>query len=280
MVNRRSTKARGRSFRDRLRVAPGSAFRLSDFDTRETLGVDKDASAALLETTMGRLADLQERLWAENRRRLLVVLQGIDTAGKGGTIEHVMGAFNPQGCHIYGFKVPTEEEFARDYLWRIHQRVPRNGEIVIFDRSHYEDVLVVRVHNLVPAERWKRRYDQINAFERLLVEEGTTIVKLFLAIDKEEQRERLQARFDDPAKRWKLRLRDLEERKRWDEYAAAYEAALEHCSTDVAPWYAIPSSRKWFRNLAVSQILLETLEELDPQLPPSSDPVPDDLVIE
>jgi PPK2 family polyphosphate:nucleotide phosphotransferase len=209
-----------------------------------------------------------------------VVLQGIDTAGKGGTIEHVMGAFNPQGCHVHGFKVPSDEELARDYLWRVHQRVPRSGEIGIFDRSHYEDVLVVRAHGLVPRQRWERRYDQINAFERLLVEEGTVIVKLFLAIDKDEQRERLQARLDDPAKRWKMRLRDLEERKRWDDYVAAYEAMLQRCSTELAPWFAVPAGRKWFRNLAVSQILLETLEEMDPQLPPGPDDLPAGLVVE
>jgi PPK2 family polyphosphate:nucleotide phosphotransferase len=269
-----------RSFRDRLRIAPGSRFRIADFDTRDTLGFDKQSAASRMEKTTDALADLQERLWAENRQRLLIVLQGIDTAGKGGTIEHVMGAFSPQGCDVIGFKAPTDEELAHDYLWRVHHRVPRNGEIVIFDRSHYEDVLVVRVRDLVPRKRWERRYDQINEFERILVEEGTTIVKLFLAIDKDEQRERLQARYDNPAKRWKFKLGDLDERKRWDDYMAAYEAALEHCSTAVAPWYAIPSSHKWVRNLAVGQILLETLEELDPQIPSSPDKLPDDLVIE
>jgi len=279
MANRRRSKSRGSTFRDRLRVAPGSTFRLSAFDTRDTFGFEKEAAVALLETTMPRLSDLQERLWAENRQRLLVVLQGIDTAGKGGTIEHVLGAFNPQGCDVHGFKVPTEEELAHDYLWRVHQRVPRNGEIMIFDRSHYEDVLVVRVKRLVPKDRWEQRYDQINAFERLLVDEGTTIVKLFLAIDKDEQRERLQARYDDPAKRWKFRLADLEERKRWDEYVAAYEAMLERCSTERAPWYVIPASRKWFRNVAVSQILLETLEEMDPTIPAAPEPLPDGLVV-
>jgi PPK2 family polyphosphate:nucleotide phosphotransferase len=269
-----------RSFRERLRVEPGSHVHLAAFDTRDTLGHDKASATRLMEATATRLGDLQERLWADNRQRLLIVLQGIDTAGKGGTIEHVLGAFNPQGCDVYGFKVPTEEELAHDYLWRVHQRVPRNGEIVIFDRSHYEDVLVVRVHELVPKARWERRYDQINAFERMLVEEGTTIVKCFLAIDKEEQRERLQARYDDPAKRWKFKLGDLEERKRWDDYIAAYEDALERCSTDLAPWYAIPSGHKWVRNLAVGQILLETLQEMDPQVPPSQDALPDGLVIE
>jgi PPK2 family polyphosphate:nucleotide phosphotransferase len=279
-VNAKRDEARDRSFRKRLRVEPGSRFRLAKFDTRATLGFDKAAAARKSEETRARLSDLQERFWAENKHRLLIVLQGIDTAGKGGTIEHVVGAFSPQGCDVHGFKVPTEEELAHDYLWRVHQRVPRNGEIVIFDRSHYEDVLVVRVHELVPKEHWQRRYDQINAFERLLVEEGTTIVKFFLAIDKDEQRERLQARYDDEAKRWKFRLGDLAERKHWDDYVAAYEEALERCSTDVAPWYAIPSGHKWVRNLAVGQILLETLEELNPQVPPSPDQLPENLVVE
>jgi PPK2 family polyphosphate:nucleotide phosphotransferase len=279
-VTAKGDRSAGQGFRERLRVAPGSRFRLADFDTRDTLGFDKKSAADLMDQTRDALADLQERLWAENRQRLLIVLQGIDTAGKGGTIQHVMGAFSPQGCDVFGFKVPTEEELAHDYLWRVHHRMPRNGEIVIFDRSHYEDVLVVRVHDLVPRKRWERRYDQINAFERMLVEEGTTIVKLFLAIDKDEQRERLQARYDDPAKRWKFKLADLDERKRWAGYVAAYEAALERCSTAVAPWYAVPSSHKWVRNLVVGQILRETLEEMDPQIPPSPDELPDGLVIE
>jgi len=269
-----------RSFRDELRVQPGSKFELGAFDTRATLGFDKASAAEVTEATLARLEDLQERFWAESKQRLLIVLQGIDTAGKGGTIEHVLSAFSPQGCDVYGFKVPTVEELAHDYLWRIHQRVPRNGEIVIFDRSHYEDVLVVRVHGLVPKARWERRYEQINDFERMLVDEGTTIVKLFLAIDKDEQRERLQARYDDPQKRWKFKLGDLEERKRWDDYAEAYEEALRRCSTDVAPWYAIPAGHKWVRNLAVGEILLETLEEMDPKIPPSTDDVPAGLVIE
>jgi PPK2 family polyphosphate:nucleotide phosphotransferase len=269
-----------RNFRERLGVQPDAGFRFDAFDTRDTFGFDRRAATDLLEATMPRLADLQERLWAENQQRLLVILQGMDTAGKGGTIEHVMGAFNPQGCHVHGFKVPSEDELARDYLWRVHQRVPRNGEIAIFDRSHYEDVLVVRVHGLVPKERWERRYDQINAFERLLADEGTTIVKVFLAIDKEEQRERLQARLDDPAKRWKMRLRDLEERKRWDDYVAAYETMLDRCSRPWAPWYAVPAGRKWFRNLAVSRILLETLEAMDPAFPAASDLIPADIVVE
>jgi PPK2 family polyphosphate:nucleotide phosphotransferase len=178
-----------------------------------------------------------------------------------------MGAFNPQGCRVTSFKVPSADELAHDYLWRVHRAVPGSGEIGIFNRSHYEDVLVVRVHDIVPRDRWERRYDQINAFEQILVEEGTTIVKFFLFIDRDEQRERFQARLDDPAKRWKFRLGDLDERKHWDAYIAAYEDALSRCSTTAAPWYAIPANRKWFRNLAVAEILADTLAELDPRYP-------------
>ena len=178
-----------------------------------------------------------------------------------------MSAFNPMGCVVTSFKVPTPVEAAHDYLWRVHQRAPGKGEIAIFNRSHYEDVLVVRVHDIAPKRVWSRRYDQINAFERLLVEEGTTILKFFLYIDRDEQRERFQARLGDPTKRWKFRLGDLEERARWDAYIAAFEDALSRCSTAEAPWYVIPANRNWFRNLAVAEILADTLDELDPRYP-------------
>jgi len=266
--------------RDSLRVEPGTKVRLEAVDAGTTHGHDKATAPATIANDLARLTALQERLWAEDRQRLLIVLQGIDTAGKGGTIEHVMSAFNPQGCHIHGFKVPTADELAHDYLWRVHPHVPRNGEISIFDRSHYEQVLVVRVHELEPRERWSRHYDQINAFERLLVDEGTTILKFFLLIDRDEQRGRLQARFDDPAKRWKFRLGDLDERRRWDAYMAAYDEMLERCSSEWAPWHVIPSNRKWFRNLAVAEIVADTLQAMDPQFPPSPDVLPDTLVVE
>jgi PPK2 family polyphosphate:nucleotide phosphotransferase len=256
-----------------LRVRPGARVDLSSIDPSATYGRVKEAASAELEDGLARLTDLQDRLWAEGKRRVLVVLQGIDAAGKDGTLRHVMGAFNPQGCPVTSFKVPSPEELAHDYLWRVHRRVPGKGEIGVFNRSHYEDVLIVRVHDLVPKKVWSRRYDQINAFERLLVEEGTTIVKFFLYIDRDEQRERFQARLDDPDKRWKFRLGDLEERKRWDDYIAAFEEALTRCSTAEAPWYIIPSNRKWFRNLAVANILADTLDELDPHYPPP----PEDL---
>ena len=268
------------SLRRRFQVAPGSRIKLDQIDPRATPGFRREEADQVLAGGLERLTALQERLWAENRQKLLILLQGIDTAGKSGTIEHVVGAFNPQGCDVHGFKVPTEEEAAHDYLWRAHQRMPRSGGIAVFDRSYYEDVLVVRVHDLVPKERWSRRYDHINAFERLLVEEGTTILKFFLYVDREEQRERLQSRYDDPAKRWKFRLGDLEERKRWDDYIEAFEDMLERCSTEIAPWYVIPASRNWFRNLAVTEIVAETLEAMDPQFPPAPEPLPEGLIVQ
>jgi PPK2 family polyphosphate:nucleotide phosphotransferase len=194
-------------------------------------------------------------------------------------IKKVMTAFNPQGCPVTSFKVPSAEELAHDYLWRVHQRVPKTGEIGIFNRSHYEEVLVVRVHELVPERVWSTRYDQINDFERLLTETGTTIVKFFLSIDRDEQRERFQARYDDPTKRWKFSMGDLEERKHWDAYQAAFEDALTETSTAAAPWYVIPANNKWFRDLAVATILADTLDELRPAYP-SADDLPKNLVID
>ena len=264
-----------RRLAEALRVAPGSRVRLSEVDAADAHGWDKEGGRDELDAGLERLKDLQERLWAEQKRKVLVVLQGIDGAGKGGTIEHVVGAMNPAGVPVTSFKVPSERELAHDYLWRVHRRTPGTGEIAVWDRSHYEDVLVVRVHGLVPEERWSRRYDQINAFERLLADEGTTILKFFLWISKGEQAERFRARFEDPTKRWKFRVGDLEERERWDDYVGAFEDALSRCSTDWAPWYVIPADRKWFRNLAVAQILGDALAALDPQYP-----VPEDLPTE
>jgi PPK2 family polyphosphate:nucleotide phosphotransferase len=261
------------SLRDALVVKPGSRVRLSSIDPAETHGWTKARAAGRLEQGLERLTDLQERIWAEGNHPVLIVLQGIDTAGKDGTVTHVMSAFNPMGCSVTSWKAPTPIELAHDYLWRIHQRTPAKGEIAIFNRSHYEDVLVVRVHDLVPKPVWSKRYDQINAFEETLIASGTTILKFFLWIDRDEQKERLQARLDDPSKHWKFRLRDLEERKLWDSYLAAYEEMLRRCSTPAAPWYVIPSNRKWFRNLAVADIVADVLEDLKPQYPPS----PDDL---
>ncbi len=265
--------------RKELAVAPGTRARLGRRDPGATFGWDKDGANDELDRQLDRLAELQDRLWAERERAVLVVLQGIDAAGKDGTINKVMEAFNPQGCPVTSFKVPSADELAHDYLWRVHKAVPRKGEIGIFNRSHYEDVLVVRVHDLVPRRVWSKRYDQINAFEAHLAETGTTIVKLFLSIDREEQRERFQARYDDPRKRWKFSMGDLAERERWADYQAAFEEALSRTSTAHAPWYVIPADRKWFRNLAVATILADTIAALRPAYPPVADDVPDDLVI-
>jgi PPK2 family polyphosphate:nucleotide phosphotransferase len=265
--------------RDALRVKPDSRVRLSQLDPGATHGFDKDSAAPVLERQMARLTDVQDRLWAESKRSVLVVLQGIDAAGKDGTIQKVMEAFNPQGCVVSSFKVPSTEELAHDYLWRIHKRVPGKGEIGIFNRSHYEDVLIVRVHELVPKAVWKSRYDQINAFEGHLSANGTTIVKFFLSIDRDVQRERFQARYDDPTRHWKFSMGDLEERKRWDDYQAAFDEALSRTSTKHAPWYVIPANKKWFRNVAVASILADTLAEMRPTYP-AGEELPPNLVIQ
>ena len=266
-------------FRDVLRVTPGERVDLSTIDPGATHGWKKNAGEQETATQLARLSDLQDRLWAQARDSVLVILQGIDAAGKDGTIQKVMEAFNPQGCTVSAFKVPTPEELAHDYLWRIHRRVPGKGEIGIFNRSHYEDVLVVRVHDLVPRDVWSSRYRQIREFERHLVENGTTIVKLFLYISREEQRVRFQERYDDPRKRWKFSLGDLDERKLWDDYIRAFEDALSETSTDNAPWYVIPANRNWLRNLAVASILAETIDGLKPDYPPAPD-LPPNLKIE
>jgi PPK2 family polyphosphate:nucleotide phosphotransferase len=267
-------------FRDLLRVKPGSRVRLERRDHGETFGWTKERGEPETVKQLARLTELQDTFWAEAKRSVLVVLQGIDAAGKDGTILKVMDAFNPQGSPVTSFKVPTSEDLSHDYLWRVHQKTPRKGEIGIFNRSHYEDVLVVRVHGFVPPKVWSARYDQINAFERHLTENGTTVVKFFLSIDKDEQRKRFQARYDDPKKRWKFSMGDLEERKLWDDYQAAFDDALTKCSTRSAPWYVIPANHKWFRNLAVSTILADTIAGLKPAYPAVAADVPPNLVIE
>jgi PPK2 family polyphosphate:nucleotide phosphotransferase len=265
--------------RAKLRVEPGRRVDLAEIDPAASHGWKKPAAEKATEEQLGRLADLQDRFWAEARHKLLVILQGIDAAGKDGTIQKVMEAFNPQGCTVAAFKVPTPEELAHDFLWRIHKRVPGAGEIGIFNRSHYEDVLVVRVHELVPTSIWSKRYGLIRGFEQQLTETGTTIVKFFLYIDRDEQRQRFQERYDDPRKRWKFSLGDLAERKLWDKYVAAFEDALSETSTEAAPWYVIPANRNWFRNLAVASILAETMDDLKPAYP-APEELPPDLVIE
>ena len=261
-------------FRKRFAVEPGSKAKLADRDTRETCGFSKGARAdRALARNIERLAELQYLLYAESRRALLVVLQAMDAGGKDGTIRHVMSAMNPQGCRVTSFKAPSVEEASHDFLWRIHRAVPHRGEVGVFNRSHYEDVLVVRVHDLVPRSVWSKRYRQINDFERLLAENEVVIVKFFLHISKEEQRERFQARLDKPHKNWKVNPADFEERRYWNDYMKAYEAALTRCNKSWAPWYIIPADRKWFRNLAVSGILVDTLEEMKMQFPkPTYDP--------
>lgn len=260
-------------------VEPGSEVDLSMLNTAETgdFQTPKQAKKALKKYRKA-LAKLQERFYAWDQKALLIVLQGMDTAGKDGTIRHVMSGVNPQGVVVTSFKVPTHEELAHDYLWRIHKATPKRGMIGIFNRSHYEDVLVVRVHNLVPPEVWGQRYDQINAFEKFLTENNVVILKFFLHISKEEQARRLQARLDNPEKRWKFSMGDLRERALWDDYMIAYTDAVQKCSTQHAPWYIIPSDNKWYRNYVIGQIITATLYELDPQFPEPEEGL-DDVVI-
>ena len=254
-------------------VPPGKPVDLANYDPGFTGGyTSKAETKAELKRNGNRLRDLQEVLWAENRHALLIVLQALDAGGKDGTIKHVMRGVNPQGCQVTSFKVPTDEELEHDYLWRVHKATPRRGDIGIFNRSHYEDVLVVRVHDLVPEGVWQQRYDQINEFEKLLADTGTTILKFFLHISKDEQKKRFEARLQDPRKNWKFSMGDVKERGHWDDYMRAYEDALSRCSTPWAPWYVIPADNKWYRNLAVSQIIVEALEKLDMRFPP---PLPD-----
>ncbi|WP_457654057.1 polyphosphate kinase 2 family protein [Rhodocaloribacter sp.] len=258
----------------RYRVPEHGRFRLKHVRTDDTQGItDKKAARAALERNRERIAALQERLYAENRQALLLVLQAMDTGGKDSTIRSVMTGINPQGCRIYGFKKPTPPELSRDFLWRVHQRVPPAGHIGIFNRSHYEDVLIVRVHGWAPKKLIEKRYEHINAFERLLHDHGTRIVKIYLHISKEYQLGRFRRRLERPDKWWKFNPADLEERKYWDDYMRAYEIALNRCSKKHAPWYVIPAEKRWFRNLVISRILLDTLEAMDPQYPkPSFDP--------
>jgi PPK2 family polyphosphate:nucleotide phosphotransferase len=255
-----------------LSVLPGKKIRLADVDADDTGGIRKKKHAeAELAENIAVLADLGYRLYAENRCSLLLVLQGMDTAGKDGTIRHVMRGFNPQSCQVTSFKQPGVDELAHDFLWRISRAAPRKGFIGIFNRSHYEDVLVVRVHNLVPKKEWESRYERINLFEQTLAKGGTAIVKVFLHISKQEQQRRLQTRVDDPKKRWKFSRADLQERRAWDDYQRAYEVAMARCNSKHAPWYVVPANRKWYRNLVVSRILRRTLERMAPQYPPAEE---------
>jgi PPK2 family polyphosphate:nucleotide phosphotransferase len=250
-----------------LIVTPGSKVKLDDIDPDATHGVDKHDAAGHFEKNLERLSVLQYLLYAEARRSLLIVLQGIDAGGKDGTIRQVMSGLNPQGVDVTSFKAPDGAEKRHDYLWRVHQAVPEFGKIGIFNRSQYEDVLIVRVHNMVPKSVWSKRYDQINDFERMLSENGVRIIKFLLYISKKEQAKRFRERLDDPTKNWKFSPDDLKEREYWGQYIEAYNDVLNKCSTEMAPWYVIPANRKWFRNLAVSQIVLDTLEDMDLKYP-------------
>ena len=253
----------------RLKVEPGSKVKLSRIDP-DFHGTHKseDEAKAELQHNLSRITDLQRKLYADRHHCLLIVLQGIDGAGKDGTCWHVVSAMDPQGVNVVGFKQPTQEERDHDFLWRVHPHAPGLGRVAVFNRSHYEDVLVVRVHKLVPKDVWKRRFEFINDWERLLVEEkNTTILKFFLYISKDEQLARFKERLDDPGRQWKISDSDYSERKLWDKYVDAFEAALSKCSTEQAPWFVIPSNHKWFRNFAVSQIVADAMEDMKLALP-------------
>jgi PPK2 family polyphosphate:nucleotide phosphotransferase len=264
---------------DELLVKPGTAAQIRERSTNATFGLDKGRGKGLLADLHERLDVMQQRLFAEQTQSLLLVLQGIDASGKDGVIRSVFRGLNPLGCRAASFKVPTTTEVAHDYLWRVHAALPARGELGIFNRSHYEDIVTVRVNGLAPEAVWRRRPSHVCAWERMLAEEGTTIVKVFLNVSKEEQRKRFQERIEHPEKRWKFRLEDLEVRKRFDDYLAAYEDAITETSTEWAPWYVVPADRNWVKALAVAQLLVTTLERMDPQLPPA-DPGVEKLVIE
>jgi PPK2 family polyphosphate:nucleotide phosphotransferase len=245
------------------RVSENQTVRLRDYDPDDVhLAPDKDSAKEKNAAMQAELAELQELVYAGHQHKVLVLLQGMDASGKDGAIRHVMGGFNPQGVRVVSFGAPSKHELDRDYLWRIHQHMPGKGEIVVFNRSHYEDVLIVRVRNLVPKSDWKKRYAQINDFERMLSENGTLILKFFLHISKEEQRKRLQERVEDPTKRWKFQHGDLEERKLWSAYQHAYEDALSQCSTPWAPWHIVPANQKWYRNYVVGSVVIDALKRL------------------
>ena len=256
------------NFTKELRVKPGHKVKLKHYDADDTLGWDKGKKTdEALDSALTRLDELQYLLYAEGKRALLVVLQGLDAAGKDGTIRHVMSRVNPQGCRVASFKQPTPLEAKHDFLWRVHRQVPPAGDIGIFNRSHYEDVLITRVHKLVPKEVWSKRYKQINHFEAELTASSVKILKFFLHISKDEQKKRFMERIDDPKKCWKLSESDFAERHFWDDYTEAYEDALMQCSTDDAPWFVIPANKKWFRNLAVSHVIVEALESMKLKFP-------------
>lgn len=264
-----------KSFSSLYRVNPGKKIRLKHWDPEDKSGFHgaKEEGLEKLKALNQELDDLQALLYAERLRKVLIVLQGMDTSGKDGVIKSVFEGVNPQGVHVVSFKRPSTEELEHDFLWRVHRWAPRRGDLVVFNRSHYEDVLAPRVHGFVSERIWKKRYEHIVNFERLLMDEGTTVLKFYLNIDKEEQKERLQARLDDPKKHWKFNPGDLAERKLWNRYQEAYEDLIGATSTDFAPWHIIPSNRKWYRNLAVASLIVDALKSLKMRLPkPQFDP--------
>jgi len=261
-----------------LRVEPGTTVNLADYDPGYTADFMKQSAKDALKAMQDQLKDWQERLYAEGKQSLLIVLQAMDAGGKDSTIKRVFEGVNPQGVRVHSFKKPTDEEIDHDFLWRVHAHTPRRGNIGIFNRSHYEDVLVVRVNQLVPEDVWRARYDHINNFERLLADNGTRILKFFLHISKDEQKERFQDRLDRPDKNWKFSMGDMPVREKWDAYMAAYADAISQCSTDYAPWHIVPANRKWYRNLVIMQTILRTLEDMNPQYPPPEDGL-EDVVI-
>jgi PPK2 family polyphosphate:nucleotide phosphotransferase len=250
------------------RVQAGEGVRLSEIDPNASESyVSKKDVAAELEHQRQRLQELQTRLFAEQQRSLLIVLQAMDTGGKDGTIKHVFRGINPQGCQVWSFKKPSAEELSHDFLWRYHQRTPPRGIITIFNRSHYEDVLIVRVKNLVPEQEWRERYQSINEFEHMLTLNHIMVIKFFLHISKDEQKRRLESRLENPDKRWKFSSNDVQERLLWDDYQVAYQDALNNCSTEYAPWYIVPANKKWYRNLVIARTIADTLEAMNPQYP-------------
>ena len=252
-----------------LRVRPGHPAKLADRDPRDRLGLgDKRAGLDRVTRLVAELSLLSNRLWAEAQRSLLLVLQGLDASGKDSTVSHIFTGVNPQGCRVHSFKAPAGADLRHDYLWRVHAACPEHGELGIFNRSHYEDVVTVRVEELAPEHVWRRRPAQIREFERMLTDEGTTLIKVFLNVSREEQGTRFQARLDDPEKAWKFRREDLDTRARFDDYIAAYDEVLSETSTDWAPWYVVPADRKWVRDVAVAELLVSSLRAMDPKLPP------------
>lgn len=258
---------KGKRFIKDFRIAPGDRIQLSDINPDEKGNFQKHEAQERVQKLCEKMDDLQQRMFAERKQSLLIVLQALDAGGKDGVIRHVIGSMNANGCRVANFKAPTQLELAHDFLWRVEAQTPAKGEVATFNRSHYEDVLIVRVHNLVPKSVWSQRYEQINDFERRLVQNGTRILKFFLHISKEEQLKRFEERLDNPAKRWKISDADYIEREYWDDYMRAYEDAFARCNTDDAPWFVIPADHKWFRDLAVSEIVVSTMEAMHFKVP-------------